>query len=224
MTSDEIINTVFQATKASALTTLTAPPVIFFNKTMYQDWVDLSSLVSMIEYYKLPDRAFSECPEMTIDPDKRYTATFTTNYGEVVFELYPQTAPMAVNNFIFLANQKWYDNTTFFRVVPGFLVQGGDPSGSGNGRPGYLFTNEVTPDLRFDQAGMLAMANYGEGTNGSQFFITYTAIPEFDGKYTIFGKVIEGMEVLRSLRPRNPEYDTVLLPADLLISVTITEN
>lgn len=224
LTSDEVVQKVFDDTKTSALTTLTNPPAVFFNKSQYQDWVDLSSLVNMIEYYKLPDRAYTECPEMTLDQDKQYTATFTTEYGEIVFELYPKEAPMAVNNFIFLANKKWYDNSTFFRVIPGFVVQGGDPSGSGNGRPGFLFTNEVTPKLRFNEPGMLAMSNYGDGTNGSQFFITYAAIPEFDGKYTIFGKVIEGMDVLESLRPRNPTQDQVLLPADPLISVVIEEN
>ncbi len=224
LTSDEVVQKVFEATKTSALTTLTNPPALFFNKSQYQDWVDLSSLVNMVEYYKLPDRAYTECPEITIDQNKQYTATFTTEYGDIIFELFPQQAPMAVNNFVFLANQKWYDNSTFFRVIPGFIVQGGDPSGSGNGRPGYLFTNEVTPELRFDQPGMLAMSNYGDGTNGSQFFITYAAIPEFDGKYTIFGKVIEGMDVLESLRPRNPTQDQVLLPADPLLSVVIEEK
>jgi cyclophilin family peptidyl-prolyl cis-trans isomerase/protein-disulfide isomerase len=224
LTSDAVVEKVFKATQTTALTTLTNPPAIFFNKSLYQDWVDLSSLVNMVEYYKLPDKAFDQCPATLIDPQMKYTATFTTRYGDIVFELYPQQAPMAVNNFVFLTRQKWYDASTFFRVVPGYLVQGGDPSGSGNGRPGYAFSNEVTPKLRFDQPGMLAMSNYGDGTNGSQFFITYTDIPEFDGKYTIFGKVIEGMDVLQSLRPRNPEYDQVLLPADELISVTIQEQ
>lgn len=224
LTSDEIITRVFEATRDSAGTTLSNPPAVFFNKIQYQDWVDLSSLVSMVEYFKLPDRAFSECPEMSIDPDKKYTATIATDKGEIVLELYPKQAPMAVNSFVFLARQKWFDNTSFFRVVPGFLVQAGDPTGSGFGKPGYQFTNEVTPKLRFNEPGMLAMSNYGDGTNGSQFFITYTSIPEFDGKYTIFGKVIEGMDVLESLRPRDPVYDQVLLTPDRLISITIEEE
>jgi cyclophilin family peptidyl-prolyl cis-trans isomerase/protein-disulfide isomerase len=222
--SDAIVKKVFESTKTSALTTLTTPPALFFNKSIYQDWVDLSSLSNMVEYYKLPDRAFNQCPVMATDPTKQYTVTFKTNYGDIVIELYPKQAPMAVNNFIFLTNKKWYDNSTFFRVIPGYLVQGGDPSGSGNGRPGYAFTNEITPELRFDQPGMLAMSNYGDGTNGSQFFITYAAIPEFDGKYTIFGKVTNGMDVLESLRPRDPYRDQILLPADTLISVTIEEK
>ncbi len=222
--SDTVVKRVFNASQETAITTLSVPPAVFFNKSQYQDWVDLSTLINMVEYYKLPDKAFSECPEQVIDPNKQYTATFTTSYGDIIYELYPKQAPVAVNSFVFLARQKWYDNSTFFRVIPGFLAQGGDPSGSGNGRPGYAFSNEVTPELRFNQAGMLAMSNYGEGTNGSQFFITYTEIPEFDGNYTIFGKVIEGMDVLKSLRPRNPSQDQVLLPADLLISVIVEEK
>lgn len=224
MTSDETIQKVFDATRKSAETSLTNPPALFFNKTIYQDWVDLSSLTNMIEYYKLPDRAYTKCPEMTIDPDKQYTVTFTTQKGDIVFELYPKEAPMAVNNFVFLAREKWYDNTPFYRVVPGYLVQAGDPTGSGNGRPGYQFTTEVTPTLRFNQPGMLAMTVDKNNMNGSQFFITYTSIPEFDGKYTIFGKVVDGLEVLESLRPRDPYYDQVLLSPDILQSVTIKEK
>ena len=222
--SDAIVTKVFEDTQKSSLTTLTKPPALFINKTMYQDWVDLSSLVGMVEYYKLPDRAYADCPEMTIDQDKKYTATITTEKGDIVLELYPKQAPMAVNNFVFLTKEKWYDNSSFYRVIPDYLVQGGDPTGSGNGRPGYLFSNEVTPQLRFNQPGMLAMSNYGDGTNGSQFFITYAAIPEFDGKYTIFGKVIEGMDVLESLRPRDPYYDQVLFTPDAVISITIEED
>lgn len=225
ITSDATIQKIFDATRKSAETTLTTPPALFFNKTLYQDWVDISSLSNMVQYYKLPDSAFTACPEMTIDSKKRYTVTFTTEKGDIIFELYPQVAPMAVNNFVFLARQKWYDNTPFYRVVPGYLVQAGDPTGTGAGRPGYQFTVEVTPKLRFNQPGMLAMsADQKNGMNGSQFFITYTAIPEFDGKYTIFGKVVEGMDVLQSLRPRDPYYDQVLLSPDILQTVIIEEQ
>ncbi|PKO00567.1 MAG: hypothetical protein CVU42_03225 [Chloroflexi bacterium HGW-Chloroflexi-4] len=224
MTSDDTIQKIFDATQKSAETTLTTPPALFFNKTLYQDWVDLSSLFNMVQYYKLPENAFTECPEITIDENKQYTVTFTTEKGDIVFELYPQEAPMAVNNFIFLATQKWYDNNPFYRVVPGYLVQAGDTTGSGNGRPGYQFSIEVTPKLRFNQPGMLAMTADKNNMNGSQFFITYTSIPEFDGKFTIFGKVIEGLDVLQSLRPRDPYYDQVLLSPDILQTVIIEEN
>ncbi|MHB8086917.1 MAG: peptidylprolyl isomerase [Anaerolineaceae bacterium] len=224
ITSDETIQKVFDATRKSAETTLTTPPALFFNKTLYQDWVDISSLYNMVQYYKLPENAFTACPDKTIDQNKTYTVTFTTEKGDIVFELYPQEAPMAVNNFVFLARQKWYDGNPFYRVVPGYLVQAGDPTGSGNGRPGYQFSIEVTPKLRFNQPGMLAMTVDKNNMNGSQFFITYTEIPEFDGKYTIFGKVIEGMDVLQSLRPRDPYYDQVLLSPDILQTVVIEEQ
>ena len=224
LTSDAIVQKVFDANKESAATTLPMTPSLFFNKSSYQNWIDLSSLVSMVEYYKLSERAYTECPEMTVNPDKQYTVTFETEKGDIVFELYPEFAPVAVNSFVFLAREGWYDNSPFYRVIPDYIVQGGDPSGSSNGKPGYRFTLETTPRLRFNQAGMLALATDSEGYNGSQFFITYSAIPEYDGKFTIFGKVIEGMEVLESLRPRDPYYDQVLLPADILNKVTIEEN
>jgi cyclophilin family peptidyl-prolyl cis-trans isomerase/protein-disulfide isomerase len=224
ITSDETTQKVFDATRKSAETTLTTPPALFFNKTLYQDWVDLSSLYNMVQYYKLPENAYTDCPETTIDQNKSYTVTFTTEKGDIVFELYPKEAPMAVNNFVFLARQKWYDNTPFYRVVPGYMVQAGDPTGSGNGRPGYQFSVEVTPKLRFNQPGMLAMAVDKNYMNGSQFFITYTSIPEFDGKFTLFGRVIEGMDVLQSLRPRDPYYDQVLLSPDILQTVIIEEQ
>jgi len=224
LVSDAIVQKVFDANKESDATTLPMTPSLFFNKSSYQNWIDLSSLVSMVEFYKLPEKAFTACPEMTIDPNKQYTATFETEKGNIVFELYPKFAPMAVNNFVFLANEKWYDNSPFYRVIPDYIVQGGDPSGSSNGKPGFRFTTETTPRLRFNEPGMLAMATDKDGYNGSQFFITYSAIPEYDGKYTIFGKVTEGMEVLDSLRPRDPYYDQVLLPADVLLKVTIEEK
>jgi len=222
--SDTVVQRVFDANRESAATTLTRPPVVFFNKTMYQNWVDLSSLAGMVAYYQLPDRAYMECPKMTINPDKTYLATFETEKGDMVFELYPKIAPMAVNHFVFLTGEGWYENSTFYRVIPDYIVQGGDPSGSGNGRPGYRFTIETNPRLRFNEPGMLAMATDPNGYNGSQFFINYSNIPEYDGRFTIFGKLVDGMEVLESLRPRDPYYDQVLLPADVLLNVTIEEN
>ena len=161
---------------------------------------------------------------MVIDPQKTYRASFETEKGSIVFELFPQAAPVAVNSFVFLARQGWYDDTSFFRVIPGFVVQGGDPSGSGLGGPGYVFSNEVDPELRFNAAGQLALTHTSGDMNGSQFFITYTALPELDGQFTIIGRVIEGSNVLNSLRPRNPESDEILLPADRLIKVTIEEE
>jgi cyclophilin family peptidyl-prolyl cis-trans isomerase/protein-disulfide isomerase len=222
--SDAIVQKVAAAELSAKTIGLSGTPTLLFNKYPYQDRNDLETLTSVVNYFLLSDKGYTACPEMTIDPSKTYTATIKTDKGDVVVELYPKQAPWAVNSFVFLAKNKWFDNSTFFRVIPGFVLQAGDPSNSGLGNPGYMFSNEVTPELRFDKPGVLALANSGTGVSGSQFFITYTPLPELDGKYTIFGQVISGMNVLSSLRPRNSAKDVVLLPADPLISITIEEK
>jgi cyclophilin family peptidyl-prolyl cis-trans isomerase len=146
---------------------------------------------------------FQHAPEMTIDPKATYTATMTTSCGTVEMELYPDVAPIGVNNFVFLAKQGFYDGLTFHRIVAGFVVQGGDPAGDGSGGPGYQFDNEISKKVTFADAGMLAYANSGVDTNGSQFFITLspqTALdPTPSASYTIFGKVTKGMDVLQKM-------------------------
>ncbi|KAF0111288.1 MAG: ppiB [Chloroflexi bacterium] len=224
LTKDSIVLKVNTAETTARNMGLSSTPFLFINKFPYQNRYDLETLTGVTRYFLLSGSAFTSCPPMTIDSDKQYTATIKTEKGEIVLSLFPKQAPMAANNFVFLAKQKWFDNSAFFRVIPRFLVQAGDPTGSGLANPGYRFTNEVTPELRFNKPGVLGMANSGDGTNGSQFFITYAAAPEFDGKYTIFGQVISGMDVLESLRPRNPEKDPLLLPADKLLSITIEEK
>lgn len=159
---------------------------------------------------------------MNLDPAKKYQATLKTEKGDIVIELFADKAPLAVNSFIFLAEQNWFDNITFHRVIEGFVAQAGDPSGSGMGGPGYLFDNEISADLKFDQAGLLGMANAGPGTNGSQFFITFAPIPQLDGGYTIFGRVISGLDVAESLTPRDPQQSSDLPPGDKLLDVVIT--
>ena len=161
---------------------------------------------------------------MQIDPEKTYKAAIETEKGVIDLELYPQYAPKTVNNFIFLANQGWYDNITFHRVLPNFVAQSGDPSGSGFGGPGYIFDTEISDDLKFDAAGVLGMANSGPDTNGSQFFITYVPAPHLDGSYTIFGRVVAGMDVLESLTARDPSLSPNLPPGDLILSVKIEEK
>jgi cyclophilin family peptidyl-prolyl cis-trans isomerase/protein-disulfide isomerase len=203
---------------------LNSTPTILFNKIRYQGRTDLDSLTSIVKYFLLPLKSYQSCPEMTIDPEKTYTVTIKTEKGNVVLELYPKQAPWAVNSFVFLARNHWFDGSAFFRVIPGFVAQAGDPSNSSLGGPGYEFTNEVTPELRFDKAGVLGMANSGNNDNGSQFFITYTAVPDLDGKYTIFGQVVEGMDVLSSLRPRNPASDQILVPPDAILSIIVEEK
>ena len=140
-------------------------------------------------------RQYANAPEMTIDPEAEYTADIQTNQGTISVELFAEDAPITVNNFIFLARQGFYDRGVFHRVIPNFMIQGGDPTGTGFGGPGYNFQDEIVPSLIFDSAGILAMANAGPGTNGSQFFITVAPTPNLTGKHTIFGRVIAGQEI-----------------------------
>ncbi|MCK4725070.1 MAG: peptidylprolyl isomerase [Anaerolineales bacterium] len=148
-------------------------------------------------------------------------ATFETEKGDIVVELFADKAPNTVNNFVFLARQGFYDNTTFHRVISGFMAQGGDPTGTGGGGPGYTFPDEFHPDLRHDSAGTLSMANRGAGTNGSQFFITYKPRPDLDGGYTIFGRVISGMDIAESITARDPSTGLDLPPGDEIMTITI---
>jgi len=139
-------------------------------------------------------------PEMTIDPSKKYTATFSTDKGEMVLELFADKTPKTVNNFVFLAREGFYDGITFHRVIDDFMAQGGDPTGTGRGGPGYRFDDEFHPDLKHDKAGVLSMANAGPGTNGSQFFITHLPTPWLDNKHSVFGQVVEGMDTLMAIQ------------------------
>ena len=162
-------------------------------------------------------------PAMQIDVSKSYTATLHTVKGDIVIELLPQAAPTTVNNFVFLARKGYYDGVTFHRVLPGFMAQGGDPTGDGTGGPGYFIPNEDS-DLTFDGPGVVAMANSGRDRNGSQFFITYAAQPSLDGGYTIFGLVTGGMDVVQSITPRDPSKTPNAPPGDKINSITIEEK
>ena len=152
---------------------------------------------SMAKQYDAP-------PPMVIDPAKRYTATIATDRGDIVVELFADKVPATVNNFVFLARDGYYDGVTFHRVIADFMAQTGDPTGTGRGGPGYKFADEFDPSLRHDGPGVLSMANAGPGTNGSQFFITYKATPHLDGKHAVFGRVIEGMDVVYAIPERDP--------------------
>ena len=147
---------------------------------------------------------------------------FETSKGKLVIELYPDKAPITVNNFVFLANQGFYNGVTFHRVLEGFMAQAGDPTGTGSGGPGYEFQNESS-DLVFDRAGVVAMANSGPDTNGSQFFITFDAADWLNGGYTIFGQVVEGMEVVNGITLRDPSTNPTFT-GDVIESITITEQ
>jgi cyclophilin family peptidyl-prolyl cis-trans isomerase/protein-disulfide isomerase len=202
-----------------------ASPRLYVNSTTpYKSLADFASLDTVVRMDALVARQFSACPTNRIDPLKQYIATFQTARGDVVIQLFPDKTPIAVNNFVFLARNGWYDGITFYRVLPGNLVMSGDPSETGLGNPGYLFETEIAPSLNFSQPGMLAMDNDGPGTNGSRFFISLESSPQLDGQYTIIGQVLSGLEVLSTLTPRNPQPGVYLPPGDKLISVSIEER
>jgi cyclophilin family peptidyl-prolyl cis-trans isomerase len=202
-----------------------SPPVLFVNRTSpYTGLADFPSLDEVVRMEALTARQFSACPPWVIDPLKQTIATLHTAKGDVVIQLFPDKAPLAVNNFIFLARKGWYDGITFDRVISNFIAQTGDPSGTGIGNPGYLFKTEIPAGLRFDRPGMVAMENSGANTNGSRFLITLVPAAQLDGQYTIFGRVLSGLEVLTALSPRDPQPGVYLPPGDELIRVTIDER
>ena len=153
----------------------------------------------------MSQQQWSKPPEMTINLQKQYTAVIETELGNITLRLFSSESPVTVNNFVFLAKQGYYDGVTFHRVIHNFMVQGGDPTGSGSGGPGYMFEDEVNNGLAFDKPGLLAMANAGPNTNGSQFFITHVPTPHLNNNHTIFGEVIEGMETVFAIPERNPQ-------------------
>ena len=199
-------------------------PFFLLNGQIYTGPTDVYSLDRVISLIALGKRQITACPPFVIDPNRQYLATLHTERGEVVLQLFAEQAPLAVNSFVFLARAGWYDDITFHYVVPDLAAQSGDPSGTGDGNPGYLFKVEAVDSLKFDRAGRVAMFNNGPDTNGSQFFITYQAAPQLNGNYTIFGQVLSGMEVLERLTPRNEQTGELLPPGDRLISVTIEEK
>jgi cyclophilin family peptidyl-prolyl cis-trans isomerase len=165
-------------------------------------------------------KQWSAAPAMQIDVNKSYTATLHMAQGDIVIQLLPKAAPITVNNFVFLAQQGYYNGVTFHRVLANFMAQGGDPTGTGTGGPGYFIPNETSPDLTFDGPGVMAMANSGKDRNGSQFFITFGEQHGLDGGYTIFGKVIQGMDVVNKITLRDPQQNPTT-PGDTITSVTI---
>jgi cyclophilin family peptidyl-prolyl cis-trans isomerase len=170
----------------------------------------------------MTQKSWSTPPEYKVDAKKKYTATFKTDKGDIVVQLFADKVPTTVNNFVFLAREGFYDGTIFHRVIKDFMVQGGDPTGTGMGGPGYKFKDEFHPSLKHDQPGMLSMANAGPNTNGSQFFLTHVPTPWLDNKHSIFGKVTGGMDVLMSIPERDPRNTTA--PSVKLQTVEITEE
>jgi peptidyl-prolyl cis-trans isomerase B (cyclophilin B) len=158
-------------------------------------------------------KQYSKAPEMQIDPKKKYTATIKTNRGDIVVDLFADKTPRTVNNFVFLARDGYYNGVTFHRVIPDFMIQTGDPTGTGRGGPGYKFADEFHPDLRHKGPGVLSMANAGPGTNGSQFFITHVRTEWLDDRHSVFGQVREGQDVVNAIRQ-----------GDVMEEVTIEES
>jgi len=226
LTSTKLVDFAQQAWDDGNKMNLSGTPTLITNDEAWPSGVAMNSanISIVIKLTLIEDRQFTQCPTMAIDVTKQYVATLHTEKGDIVIELFADKAPLAVNSFIFLARNGWFDGITFHRVMPGFVAQAGDPTGTGYATPGYAFKNEISPGLKFDGPGVVGMANAGADSNGSQFFITYAAAPNLDGKYTIFGKVIQGMDVATSLTPRDPSQSADLPPGDEILSVTIEEK
>jgi cyclophilin family peptidyl-prolyl cis-trans isomerase len=170
----------------------------------------------------MSNQQWSSPPSLEIDPKKSYSAILHTEKGDITLQLFVDKTPKTVNNFVFLSRQGFFDGTIFHRVITDFMAQGGDPTGTGTGGPGYRFTDEFHPSLHHNKPGILSMANAGPNTNGSQFFITHIATPWLDNKHSVFGQVTDGMPVLLSIPPRDPSKRDS--PAVMLLSVTILEQ
>ncbi len=203
---------------------LPGTPFLLFNGQPYQGPLNYANISTVVNLILLEKKQFTTCPPVVIDQARQYFATLQTVKGDIVLELYANKTPLAVDNFVFLAENGWFDGVTFHRVLPGYIAQAGDPTASGFGGPGYTFDNEVSPDLKFDKAGILGMANAGPGSNGSQFFITMAPTPNLDGGYTIFGQVVSGMDVVQQLTPRDPSQNMNLPAGDEIQKVTIEEK
>ena len=168
------------------------------------------------------NRYYSKAPAHMLKEGKSYQAIIRTDVGDMTFQLYTSNAPVTVNNFVFLATQGFYDGTFFHRVINNFMVQGGDPSGTGTGGPGYRFKDEFVPHLRFTKRGLLAMANAGPGTNGSQFFITHVPTPHLNNRHTIYGEMIDGEDAFSAIPERDPRM--VSAPSIKITRVDIIEK
>ena len=196
-------------------------PFIFLNN----DWFRLNptqlNLEAALRLELLSYRMYESPPEMGIDPEASYLVHMQLNIGEVVLQLFPKSAPMAVNSFVFLAENGWFNGNPFHGVVPGKYVQTGDPTGTGLGGPGYFLPDEIDPDLDFNQSGIAALTSTGPNTNGSQFFITLSPLPVLNGTRTIFGRVVKGLDLLLKLEVRDPLEELLTPPQAYIESIRI---
>jgi cyclophilin family peptidyl-prolyl cis-trans isomerase len=224
MKREDIVARVNQAWEDGQKMGLPGTPLILINGQIYGGPRDYNSLNDILQLIVLGDRQFTACPPVTIKTNKQYLATLHTEKGDVVIQLFADRAPFTVNSFLFLVKNGWYEDITFHRVIPDLFAQTGDPSGTGKGNPGYYIVTEFDASLKFNKPGMVAMVNSGPDTSGSQFFITYAPTAQFDGKYTIFGEVLSGMDVLQALTPRDAQPGVATPPGDTLLSITIEER
>jgi cyclophilin family peptidyl-prolyl cis-trans isomerase len=205
---------------------LSGTPTLFINGEPFQAPLSYFWLDAFVRLGLLAEDQYEAPPEMVIDPQKQYRATIKTAKGDIVVELDAESAPVTVNNFVFLAREGWYDGVTFFRVLPGFVAQSGDPTNTGLGDPGY----ELPPEIGLlHKSGAIAMARRSDQVNperlssGSQFYIALDEIPQLDGAYTVFGYVTEGMDVLEKITPRDPSQNPELPPGEEIITIEIEE-
>jgi cyclophilin family peptidyl-prolyl cis-trans isomerase len=212
-----------KASDAAQALGLPGTPSIFVNGQYYDGPRSDDVLIGLIKLFNYHGPQYASPPPMAIDPTKPHFANFDTTKGKFCAELFAAQVPKTVNNFVFLAQEGFYNGVLFHRVLPDFVAQTGDPTGGGYGTPGYRFDDEIRADLKHDGPGLLSMANAGTNTNGSQFFITYKALPDLDGKHTIFGRVVQGMDVVEKLTPRDPQSDPYA-PADKVNTITISSS
>jgi cyclophilin family peptidyl-prolyl cis-trans isomerase/protein-disulfide isomerase len=221
---EDIVARVQKAWEEGQKMGLPGTPLVVLNGQIYGGPRDYNSLNDIMQLIVLGKRQFTTCPPVTVESNRQYLATLHTEKGDVVIQLFADKAPFTVNSFLFLVNNGWYEDITFHRVIPKLFAQTGDPSGTGKGNPGYYVVTEIDPKLKFDRPGMVGMVNSGPDTSGSQFFITYAPAAQFDGKYTIFGQVLKGMNVLEQLTPRDAQPGQATPPGDKLLSITIEEK
>jgi cyclophilin family peptidyl-prolyl cis-trans isomerase/protein-disulfide isomerase len=224
MKREDIVNRVQKAWENGQKMGLPGTPLVILNGQIYGGPRDFNSLNDIMQLIVLGKQQFTACPPVIVETNKQYLATLHTEKGDVVIQLFADKAPYTVNSFLFLVRNGWYDNITFHRVITNLFTQTGDPSGTGKGNPGYYIVTEIDPQRKFDRPGMAAMVNAGPDTSGSQFFITYAPTSQFDGKYTIFGEVLSGMDVLKQLTPRDAQPGQATPPGDKLLGITIEEK
>ncbi len=224
LNSEGVVSKIQKIVDENQKSGLPGVPIIVINGDLYTGPRNYGSLMDIVQLIALGKRQFTSCPPAIIQMNKNYVATLHTEKGDVVIELFSDKTPITVNSFVFLARNGWYDDITFHRVVPDLFALTGDPSGTGKGTPGYYVKTEILSDLKFDKPGMVAMANSGPDTSNGQFFISLAPIEQFNGKYAIFGQVLSGMDVLKSLTPRDPLPGVEASTADKLLSVTIEER